>query len=52
MRKAAVIGAGIGGIAGALRLAHKGYDVNVFDSTNTTIRAVEGMMTIRPEVTR
>ena len=28
------------------------YDVNVFDSTNTTIRAVEGLMTVRPEVTR
>jgi len=34
MRKAAVIGAGIGGIAGALRLAHKGYDVNVFEAND------------------
>jgi hypothetical protein len=28
------------------------YDVNVLDSTNTTTRAVEGLMTVRPEVTR
>ena len=28
------------------------YDVNLLDSTNTTTRAVEGLMTIRPEVTR
>lgn len=28
------------------------YDVNVVDNTSTTIRAVEGMMTIRPEVSR
>ena len=34
MRKAAIIGAGIGGIAGALRLAHKGYDVNVFEAND------------------
>ena len=34
MKKAAVIGAGIGGIAGALRLAHKGYHVNVFEAND------------------
>jgi len=28
------------------------YDVNVVDNSSTTIRAVEGMMTIRPEVSR
>ena len=34
MRKAIVIGAGIGGIASALRLVKKGYEVTVFDSNN------------------
>ena len=34
MNKAIVIGAGIGGIASALRLTKKGYKVTVFDSNN------------------
>ena len=29
--KIAVIGSGIGGLAAACRLAHKGYDVTVFE---------------------
>ena len=36
----------------AIKAGRYVYDVNVFDSANTTIRAVEGLMTIRPEVTR
>jgi phytoene desaturase len=31
--KAVVIGAGIGGIATAIRLAHKGYDTHIFESS-------------------
>lgn len=34
MTKAIVIGAGIGGIATAIRLAHKGYSVEVFEANN------------------
>ena len=34
MKKAIVIGAGIGGIASALRLVKKGYKVTVFDSNH------------------
>ena len=34
MKKAIVIGAGIGGIASALRLVKKGYEVTVFDSNH------------------
>lgn len=34
MKTAAVIGAGIGGIAGALRLAKKGYQVDVFEAND------------------
>ena len=36
----------------AIKAGRYVYDVIVFDSANTTIRAVEGLMTIRPEVTR
>ena len=32
MKKAVVIGAGIGGIAAALRLSKKGYSVSVFEA--------------------
>ncbi|MCE2994055.1 MAG: FAD-dependent oxidoreductase, partial [Flammeovirgaceae bacterium] len=32
MKKAIVIGAGIAGIASALRLKHKGFDVTVFEA--------------------
>ncbi|GHA65090.1 1-hydroxycarotenoid 3,4-desaturase CrtD [Pontibacter akesuensis] len=35
MTKAAIIGAGIGGIATAVRLAVKGYDVTVLEANNT-----------------
>ncbi|MCC9165431.1 1-hydroxycarotenoid 3,4-desaturase CrtD [Pontibacter harenae] len=35
MAKAAVIGSGIGGIAAAIRLAVKGYDVTVFEANDT-----------------
>lgn len=35
MTKAAVIGAGIGGIAAAIRLAVKGYEVTVFEANDT-----------------
>ncbi len=34
MKKAAIIGAGVGGIATAIRLAKKGYDVSVFESNS------------------
>ena len=34
MKKAVVIGAGIGGIAAAIRLARKGYHVHVFESAS------------------
>ena len=34
MKKSIVIGAGIGGIAAAIRLANKGYSVRVFESSN------------------
>lgn len=34
MKKAIVIGAGIAGIASALRLKHKGYDVIVFEANS------------------
>lgn len=34
MAKAIVIGAGIGGIATAIRLAHKGYNVSVFEAND------------------
>jgi phytoene desaturase len=34
MKKAVVIGSGIAGIASALRLKHKGYEVTVFESNN------------------
>ncbi len=32
MKKVAIIGAGIAGIASAIRLAHKGFDVSVFEA--------------------
>ena len=32
MKKVAIIGAGIAGIASAIRLAHKGLDVSVFEA--------------------
>ena len=32
MKKVAVIGAGIAGIASAIRLAHKGFEVSVFEA--------------------
>ncbi|MBC5994077.1 1-hydroxycarotenoid 3,4-desaturase CrtD [Pontibacter cellulosilyticus] len=35
MTKAAIIGAGIGGIAASIRLAVKGYDVTVFEANET-----------------
>ncbi|GAB3824859.1 hypothetical protein GCM10028895_33770 [Pontibacter rugosus] len=35
MRKAAIIGAGIGGIATAVRLAVKGYEVTVLEANDT-----------------
>ena len=35
MSKAAIIGAGIGGIAASIRLAVKGYDVTVFEANET-----------------
>ncbi|KAA5546557.1 1-hydroxycarotenoid 3,4-desaturase CrtD [Adhaeribacter rhizoryzae] len=35
MKKAAIIGAGIGGIASAIRLAVKGYNVTVFEASAT-----------------
>ena len=35
MTKAAIIGAGIGGLASALRLAHAGLDVTVFEAAET-----------------
>ncbi|MEJ8804331.1 1-hydroxycarotenoid 3,4-desaturase CrtD [Pontibacter sp. H249] len=35
MTKAAIIGAGIGGIAASIRLAVKGYDVTVFEANDT-----------------
>jgi diapolycopene oxygenase len=35
MTKAAIIGTGIGGIASAIRLAVKGYDVTVFEANET-----------------
>ena len=35
MKKAAVIGSGIAGIAAAIRLAVKGYAVTVFEANNT-----------------
>jgi phytoene desaturase len=35
MNRAAIIGAGIGGIAAAIRLAVKGYDVTVFEAGDT-----------------
>ena len=31
-RRIIVIGAGIGGLSAALQLAHKGYEVNIFDA--------------------
>ena len=34
MKKVAVIGAGIAGIASAIRVAHKGYDVSVFEANS------------------
>lgn len=34
MRKAVVIGSGVGGLAIAVRLAHKGYDVDVFEAAD------------------
>ena len=34
MNKALVIGAGIGGLATAIRLSHKGYKVHVFENAN------------------
>lgn len=34
LRKAAIVGAGIGGIASAIRLVRKGYKVNVFDKNS------------------
>ena len=36
MSKAIVIGAGIAGLASALRLKHQGYDVDVFEKNNYT----------------
>lgn len=35
MKKAAIVGAGIGGIAASIRLAVKGYDVTVFEASAT-----------------
>ncbi len=37
-RSAIVIGAGIGGIASAARLAHAGYDVTVLEKNSSTGR--------------
>ena len=34
MQRAAVIGAGIAGLASALRLRHKGYQVTVFEKND------------------
>jgi 2-polyprenyl-6-methoxyphenol hydroxylase-like FAD-dependent oxidoreductase len=37
MKKVAIIGAGIAGIASAIRLAHKGYAVEVLKRTNMLV---------------
>ena len=34
MKKVAIIGAGIGGISTAIRLAHKGFEVSVFEANS------------------